>query len=183
MLLILGVQHVYALEFGRLFTTPSERERLDELRRAHPGAVIEVSTAELDIDQEVVEETVQRDSLQVKGLVYRSDGKNSVWINESNSYEGDLTSEFTFVDSKRIHNNYIEISLPGDERNVTLKVGQQLDPQSGEIIDLTDEKRRNTSAPPGAPSTAVNNSSSASMPPPDTLPALPTPVIDGPPGL
>lgn len=136
---------VDALDFGRLFTTPAQRESLDELRRTQPDVVIEVSNDELEVDQGPSEQVVRRDQLRVKGLVYRSDGKNSVWINESNSYEGDLASDYTSVEGNRIYKDRVELRLPGENRPLSLKVGQSFDPESKQVSDVTDKE--NNEAP------------------------------------
>lgn len=54
-----------AVEFGTLFHSPAERERLDRMRRGEtPGATALVPTG----------------PAEVTGFVKRSDGKNTLWI-------------------------------------------------------------------------------------------------------
>ena len=130
---------VQAVDFGRLFTTPSQRQQLDELRRTQPAVVVEVSSDELEVDQGPARQDVEQDKLKIKGLVYRSDGKSTVWINESNSYEGDLSSDYTHVDSGRIHRDGVDISLPGEQLPLSMKVGQSLDPKTLQLSDVTDK--------------------------------------------
>ena len=56
----LGAQ---AAELGTLFHTPQERERLDRLRRGEPEVVV-----------------ARRPPALITGIVKRSDGRNTVWI-------------------------------------------------------------------------------------------------------
>lgn len=135
-----GISTAYGVEeFGRLFTTPKQRQQIDELRQSRSGLVIEVKDEELELDQTAVVEEDTRDRLVVKGLVYRSDGKNSAWVNDSNSYEGDLTSDFTIINSSGIHPDRVEIGLPGSDENIPLKVGQTFDPESMEVQDVVND--------------------------------------------
>ena len=75
-------------EFGRLFTTPKQRMHLDELRKVEPKAVVEVIEEEIIIEEEI--EEIPVDTITVKGLVFRSGGKSTAWINDSNTYEGNV---------------------------------------------------------------------------------------------
>jgi hypothetical protein len=125
---------------GRLFTTPQQRQKLDELRRA------ELENPEPALDPGVVTAdtpTQTRDAphnpITVRGLVTRKGGRSMAFINESNSYEGDIASEYIRVRPADIEGGEIRIVTPYGTDAVALKVGQTLEPSSGRIVDLGDE--------------------------------------------
>ena len=123
-------------EFGRFFTTPKQRERLDELRSSASNVVVNVNEDELRIDEDVKKTEQQHNELTLKGLVYRSDGKNAAWINDSNSYEGDVASGVTSVKEHEISSSGVEMELPGDKKKIRLKVGEAYDSSGGKTSDI-----------------------------------------------
>jgi hypothetical protein len=147
----LATQPVSAADpLGRLFTTPQQRQRLEELRRAeleNPELVLQPSAASAEAPMQARETPLN--PITVRGLVTRSDGRSTAFINESNTYEGDLASEYIRVRSADIEGGKIRIITPYGEEAVALKVGQTLEPSTGRIIDVTDEESR-TRSPPAA---------------------------------
>lgn len=125
-------------EFGRFFTTPKQRERLDELRKSVSNVEVNVKDIELKTDNDAKQVEAQHNEIRLKGIVYRSDGKNSAWINDSNTYEGDVASGVTKVDEHQINSNGIKLELP-DKKSVHLKVGQAYDSTDGKTDDILPE--------------------------------------------
>lgn len=123
-------------DFGRFFTTPKQRERLDELRKSSSNIVINVRDEELNIDQDVKKVEQQHSEIRLKGIVTRSDGKNTAWINDSNTYEGDVASSITRVKEHEITSSGIKLDLPGDKKSVNLKVGEAYDSAAGTTDDI-----------------------------------------------
>ncbi len=122
---------VNADELGRLFTTQSERAKLEKIRYAKPKPeVVEEIEIEEIIEPIVEEEKVVRDVITVRGLVHRSDGKNTAWINSSNTYEGDLESQYIEVSSEQISTEDVTIVMPDNETKIKIKVGDSFDPES-----------------------------------------------------
>jgi len=68
-----------AEELGRLFTTPEERSLLEQLR--NPPA--ETSQAPPADDPARAERESLNNDVTVKGLVYRKNGRGTIWINSS----------------------------------------------------------------------------------------------------
>lgn len=150
LLVIAGHQGVHAAEeFGRFFTTPRQRQQLDELRKARSGnMVIDISDEEVNLDEEAKVEEEVSGGILVKGLVHRSDGKNTAWINESNSYEGDLSSQFTGVVEKGISNDRVEVEMKDEEgKNLSLKVGEFYNPVTRDVKDITDSRPETVKVP------------------------------------
>lgn len=124
-------QTVYADELGRLFTSTTERMALNKIRNEKPKpetVVVEVVEVE-NIIEPVEEKVVIRDAIVLKGLVHRSDGKNAAWINDSNTYEGDLESLYIQIKTEEIESDQVQLTMPDNETKVKIKVGDYYDPQ------------------------------------------------------
>lgn len=133
-LLITGTSAADAV-FGRLYTTPKQREQLDEARNKPPQETIIIDVAE-QVDTELSEaDTSTAQSISLDGIVYRSDGKNTAWINRSSTNEGNLETQFTKVDEKDVRSNQVKITLPDKQTQINLKVGEQYDFDSREVHD------------------------------------------------
>lgn len=84
---------------GRLFVTPQKRALLDELRRSNAH----------------IEPTQQLDSVRLDGIVRRSSGKQTIWIN-GQSYTDHAPVTRVDENSARI--------ISGSKSGVELKVGE-----------------------------------------------------------
>lgn len=123
-------------DFGRFFTTPRQRERLDELRKSSSNIVINLKDEELKTDNDVKKVEQQQTDIRLRGVVTRSDGKNTAWINDSNTYEGDVAAGVTQVNEHEISPGGIKLKLPGDKKQVHLKVGEAYDSAAGKTDDI-----------------------------------------------
>lgn len=134
---------------GRLFTTPQQRIRLDELRQALPQGE-EAITAQLlpeEPGDAAAPEGPAGESITVKGLVTRKGGESTAWVNGSNTFEGDVASQYLRIENKDIHPRGVDIRLPNQEAPVSVKVGETYDPATNQIVDLA--------SPNGPPAQAV----------------------------
>lgn len=68
-----------AAEWGRLFTTPEERSLLEKLRNPPTGT----SHAPPADDPAKAQKALRNGDFTVGGLVYRKNGRSTVWINTS----------------------------------------------------------------------------------------------------
>lgn len=129
------IQPVYADNLGRLFTTPGERSKLEKIKheKAKPEK-IDVAKIDEIMEEPVKEEkeVVVHDAIILKGIVYRGDGKNSAWFNDSNTFEGDLESQDLQVDNNEITQDQVQITMPDQTTKIKLKVGDYYDPQKKE---------------------------------------------------
>ncbi len=125
-------------DFGRLFTTPEERRKLQTLRNARPEVRVEEVT-EVFIE-ETVGEIVQPDleGITLNGLVYRKGGKSTVWLNGTNSYEGNLASEYFRINAGDIDSEKVSVTVPDVDLEFDLKVGQTYEPNDGTLLDIVD---------------------------------------------
>ena len=172
--LLLSQSSWSAEDFGRIFTTPNQRQQLDELRKTQTDIKIEVQDEELAIEQNPIVEAAASGELRLKGLVYRNDGKNTAWINDSNSYEGDLSSQYTGVNEDSVAADEVVIEMGGaDSGKLSLKVGQSFNPVTMEIRDISSDQ--NTPGNSGRAVPSPNRQSRTPPPPPVTpAPVLPT---------
>lgn len=111
------------LPLGRLFHTPEERAQLNARRRSGvageqaAGAQAAVPTAP----------AVPPEPLQLNGVLQRSNGPSTVWVNQV-PQEG--------ADNKVLKDRAVSLQLPSGKR-VVLKPGQSYDESDGTVRDAT----------------------------------------------
>ncbi|HEY8353877.1 MAG TPA: hypothetical protein VIK69_02530 [Methylophilaceae bacterium] len=130
---------------GRLFTTPVERVRLDQLRQSSKLPTSEDWQEQENPEPQVtVPDPVVPGSVSVQGYITRSDGrKGTVWINNMPLQEGD---EAGAVRVKRLPQNggQVHVSIPAIGRELRLKAGQIYVPETDSI---TEERARMSEQP------------------------------------
>ena len=130
-------------DLGRLFTTPGERAQLDAARHAEPVELRPVIMPQAQSAKPDEAEAV----LTVRGLVKRDAGRSTAWVNDGNTYEGDLDSPYRTVDKSGIAADQVTLKLPDGQSSVKMKVGQTFDPASAQISDLGTDPLVATPAP------------------------------------
>lgn len=102
-------------ELGRLFFTPERRIALERQRNFN------VQEAQ----------TLQGTTMSLDGVVYRSSGKATVWINRQAQNEGESarTGVSAVVSSKTPGS---AVLAPGEEQSTQLKVGEAVNRATGE---------------------------------------------------
>jgi len=130
---------VQAEEFGRFFTTPGQRARLDNIRNAEPEILVEIMEDDLVMEDEPLLERDPIDALTVKGLVHRKNGASTAWVNESNTYEGDIASQYIKISGDNIQQDQVLMNIEGSNSGINLKVGETYDPGSGQMQDIIDQ--------------------------------------------
>ena len=128
---------------GRLFFTPGERSSLDTIRRSSkaPDKVITAGNIEEDhAKTEIVAITAV--PVMVQGYIRRSDGKNTIWINNQAMIEKSSTKEFA-VGNLQKNSGQVKVTVNGGEKkSVALKPGQIYDPNSGKVYNHVNEVPR-----------------------------------------
>jgi len=123
--------------FGRFFTSPQQRQTLDELRNRQPEELT-IEIAEDDFAEETREqEQIPVDVIRLRGLVHRRGGKSTAWLNDGNTYEGDIGSQYIDVDG--IGPKGVNLYISGDEMRIELKAGQAYEPAKKKIHDVIRE--------------------------------------------
>ena len=136
-LLVLGTD-ACAAELGRLFYTPAQRTQLDTLRSQKNIAppVPEVKDA-----------PAVPDTVTYGGVVRRSDGRNTVWINNRAVNDGKPIDELSITSRVRSDHS-VSLRLPQAASAVELKVGQSIDVTTGTVVE---PYSRRPDAPTAAP--------------------------------
>lgn len=112
---------------GRLFFTPQQRATLDTARKQKNRATIATEETQEAAPAPPVPETIT-----VQGVVRRSDGKSTVWINNRAVNEGGKAGSASVVRTDRPDGS-LTVHVPQAGRDVDLKVGQSLEIVSGTI--------------------------------------------------
>jgi hypothetical protein len=125
-LLICQVGVASAADLGRLFFTPQQRAQLDIARkqRAH-RPVIEAAAEEALPPTSVV---------TYSGVVQRSDGHSTVWINNRAVHDRSHTAP-TEPRARVDDSGAASITLPQQQRSIRLKVGQTAEVASGHVVE------------------------------------------------
>ncbi|BCB25556.1 hypothetical protein SKTS_04420 [Sulfurimicrobium lacus] len=137
---------------GRLFFTPEQRARMDVARQQE-------RSIKIDTDQQESGPPVA--NITLNGVVTRSDGKSTVWIN-NREQSGDKAISGIAVPKQGKAAGQVSITTPDAKRSIPLKVGQSIDLNSGQV----EESYRRT--PPQPDKKEAPPSST-----PDRLPASP----------
>lgn len=135
LLCLLFSAHAAMAEMGRLFFTPAERAKLDELR-ANAKSVEIVDTLGLEVPVPVAPPS----DVSIQGYVKRGDGKKStVWVNGQPVQEN---SSGAGVEVGRIQSgsNQIPLKLPSSGKSIQLKAGQMYDPVNDQVSDVKASK-------------------------------------------
>lgn len=120
-----------SIHFGRLFTTPSERQRLDALRMGGASAASGQTAVVLpDATAIPAPPPPPPAPLTVNGVVRRSDGRTTVWINQSPQTGGAVKT------APGTRQPTVAVPLPNGGQ-AQAKPGQQVDPTTGAVHDAT----------------------------------------------
>lgn len=171
----------HAQSLGRLFFTPEQRAMLD-IARQHDQPV---TTAEEG------EQQPQRQNITVNGMVRRSDGQVTVWVNNKAQQPNQPQGIQVIHDKTNPAGVNLKLPFAGDQ--VKLKIGQSLDPASGRIEEGYHRKPDVLELPHAAPkplpekkaalpkpaatdneeAPAASNADNTAQPPPAPAPAVP----------
>lgn len=116
--LLLAADGAFSANLDRLFYTPGERAALDAQRhqRPLPGT--------------------GTDTVTVNGLVARSSGKSTVWVNGAPRHEGEA-GEVEIL-RRQAAGGRVTVRPPATDRAVDLKVGQTLEEATGRVREVYD---------------------------------------------
>ncbi len=118
---------------GRLFTTPAERARLDELRSEAPET--QPATADKAESDAGIAVPVRREPLTMDGLVVRSGGPNTAWIDGKTVMQNEQVEKGVQVDIRRMNAQGAAIGVEEGAASVRVKVGQTFDPRKKQVTE------------------------------------------------
>ena len=148
---------------GRLFFTPDQRTQLDTLRTRK---VVAAQTKEEPAPEIVT----------YNGIVRRSDGKTTVWVNNQSLSEADLRDKPAIAGKvSRDGQIVLQAAQPGTTAKTQLKVGQSAELLSGQVAEsysaaaTAARAPKPDPAPKSVPATTTKggNAPAASSPTPD----------------
>jgi hypothetical protein len=113
-------------ELGRLFFTPAQRSSLDIARSQRARTTLATERTE---EQQVVP---QEQTITYGGMIRRSDGQSTVWINGKPVTEREAVAGTTVV-GRVSADGSVSLQNPQSGRTVSLKPGQSLELLSGTI--------------------------------------------------
>ena len=160
---------------GRLFSTPAQRARLDTLR---DEALANINRPKPAAPKAEAPKTSPARIMTLNGIVRRSDGEVTIWVNGKATGRGAGEGE---IARGSVARDSAGIVLPESGRSVRLKVGQTIEATSG-VVEESYLRRRTLpvaapaeSAPPNpdttAPEAVPPGNGSSPVPAPGAAPA------------
>ncbi|MBX3651646.1 MAG: hypothetical protein KF771_09760 [Burkholderiales bacterium] len=142
LLLVTALPAAYAAELtGRLFFTPDQRDQLDQLRKQKAIAS--------QVRDEPVPETVT-----YNGIIRRSDGKTTIWMNNQPMSDADLRSGQSVTGTvSRDGRIVLQNPQAGSGAKLELKVGQSATLLSGKVDESFSSQRAPAPAKGNSPDT------------------------------
>jgi hypothetical protein len=123
---------------GRLFTTPQQRQKLDELR----AQAARTGSPEMAEEQAEIAETAAAapppPGFHVNGVVARRQGPDTAWINDVSSVEMDSAAQVLKAEVIEPDVGAVRLTMPDQDQGRTVRVGETLEPQQETIVDLID---------------------------------------------
>ena len=153
---------------GRLFFTPEQRVQLDVARSQKSRATLSAEKEEAAPAPEIV---------TYGGMVRRSDGRTTVWINHR-AVPDQGPAAGTAITNRVRPDGGISLQVPQSGRSVDLKVGQSVELLSGTVEEgyarrLTAPKPEPKPAAKPEPQSAAKSAAGAAPPKPQTEQAGP----------
>ena len=124
---------------GRLFLTPAERAHLDELRRARPQQArppqAEEGRAETTQPGIDIPPPPPPEPFTMNGLVVRSSGPNTVWVDGQPVLSTQDTDKGVRIDTRRTNASGTPVTVLESGRAVRLKPGQTYVPEGDRMTE------------------------------------------------
>jgi hypothetical protein len=153
----------------RLFFTPAQRASLDVARSQRTRATVATERTE----QLVVEQPTPQ-TITYGGMVRRSDGQTTVWINDR-AIDGQEAAGGATIIRRVGPDGAVTVDVPQSQRRVDLKVGQSVEVLSGSIGEASartaPESRPDTEN--AAPAPRPRSSTERAAPESSTAPGAP----------
>jgi hypothetical protein len=118
-----------AAELGRLFSTPAERLRLNQMRNA--GGMVSIPA----VPESAAPATPAGVPIRFNGIVKRSSGQRDAWVNGRHAGSDQALSR------KLGSGNTMRIKVPDSRRQVRMKAGQVMDPLTGDVYEVYEPQK------------------------------------------
>ena len=134
LLSMLVIVEASAAGLGRLFFTPDQRQQIDEVRDLYDPTRQEIIIRRgQTVEPEVEAPPPPLPELMVNGLIRRSDGRSSAWINGTQLRTGEATADGIVLESD---GGQVKFKLPSGTDTSAIKPGQMLDPNVGQVKEV-----------------------------------------------
>jgi hypothetical protein len=145
---------------GRLFFTPAQRASLDVARSQRARTAL--ATEKPEQEAAPVPQTIT-----YSGVLRRSDGKTTVWINNQPVQDRESAGAAAIVGRVRPDGS-VTLQVPQSGRSVTLKPGQSVELLSGAVEEGYSRRLESSRPEPKPAAKPVANAGSAKPAAPDT---------------
>jgi hypothetical protein len=124
---------------GRLFTTPAERAALDAERSARPvRQAAQAAQAEREVTERQAHDLPPPpppEPFTMNGVVVRSSGSNTAWVDGRPVLTGEETDKGVRVDTRTLDAGGAEVTVSGSGQSLRLKPGQTFVPDEGKVSE------------------------------------------------
>jgi hypothetical protein len=124
---------------SRLFTSPTERAKLDSLRQAASAVALQAQETQKEPEAETTAIPLPA-QITMQGYVKRSDGKKStVWINHQALQENSATADVQIgiLPNKNQRDSHaLSLKLPSNGQKFNLKAGQSYLPDENRVVEV-----------------------------------------------
>lgn len=144
---------------GRMFFTPAQRASLDVARSQRARAAVATEKSEQ-------EATPVPQTITYSGVLRRSDGKTTVWINNQPVHDRESAGAAAIVGRVRPDGS-VTLQVPQSGRSVSLKPGQSVELLSGAVEEAYSRRFEATKAEPNPAAKPAANAKSAKSLAPD----------------
>jgi len=125
-------------DFGRLFSSPGERKRLDILRQNQKLIVV---TPQKNMPSVPAANELQ-EPITLQGYVKRSDGSTTLWVNNKPVQENSAQDNVEIgrlsqqKNSARPGSDSLSVRVPATGKRLQLKAGQVYEPDTNRVREL-----------------------------------------------
>ncbi|HSD99820.1 MAG TPA: hypothetical protein VLB72_03680 [Burkholderiales bacterium] len=144
---------------GRMFFTPAQRASLDVARSQRARAAVATEKSEQ-------EATPVPQTITYSGVLRRSDGKTTVWINNQPVHDRESAGAAAIVGRVRPDGS-VTLQVPQSGRSVSLKPGQSVELLSGAVEEAYSRRLEAPKAEPNPAAKPAANAKSAKSLAPD----------------
>lgn len=137
-MLLLNIGSVFAdhaHDLQKLFYTPQQRQKIDDVRYQYDS-----NKAKNSVNSSTVSQTNQKNTMNtvdtnetmlIEGYIKRNDGKNVIWYNNTNTLKDKQINQNIRIRPKSISRNGINII--SSNKRIKLKPGQVLEITTGKV--------------------------------------------------
>jgi len=137
---------------GRLFFSPADRSNLDILRQNSKAPDKVIKADEISKDDDIVSGGASESNpVILNGFVRRSDGKNTLWVNDHQVTETSASKDFSVG---RLNKDQVKISV--NNKSANLKPGQVYDPATGKVYNHLSEATKSLEDEDAKPESIVD---------------------------